>query len=107
MAFDRALLQDIVTIGFDGLFGLVVALFLFSSATNFWVILLGAVGAILPDPLSLHSPGGPKSLFEHFNVFTCGLTQNRKLIASSWRPPPSSFRRFGRRTNSRYSSRHL
>ena len=51
MAFDRALLQDFVTIGSDGLFGLVAALFLFSSATNFWAVLLGAVGAILPDPL--------------------------------------------------------
>jgi hypothetical protein len=51
MAFDRALLQDVVTIGSDGLFGLVAALFLFSSSANFWAILLGAVGAILPDPL--------------------------------------------------------
>jgi hypothetical protein len=51
MAFDRALLQDAVTIGSDGLFGIVAALFLFSSSANFWAILMGAVGAILPDPL--------------------------------------------------------
>ena len=51
MAFDRALLQDVVTIGSDGLFGLLAALLLFSSATNFWAILMGAIGAILPDPL--------------------------------------------------------
>jgi hypothetical protein len=51
MAFDRALLQDAVTIGSDGLLGIVAALFLFSSSTNFWAILMGAVGAILPDPL--------------------------------------------------------
>jgi hypothetical protein len=51
LTFDRALLQDVVTIGSDGLFGLLAALLLFSSATNFWAILLGAVGAILPDPL--------------------------------------------------------
>jgi hypothetical protein len=42
MAFDKSLLQDVVTIGSDGLFGPVAALFLFSSATNFWVILMGA-----------------------------------------------------------------
>jgi hypothetical protein len=51
MAFDRALLQDAVTIGSDGLLGIVAALFLFSSSANLWAILMGAVGAILPDPL--------------------------------------------------------
>jgi hypothetical protein len=51
MAFDRALLQDAVTIGFDGLFGIMAALFLFSTVASFWAILMGAIGAILPDPL--------------------------------------------------------
>jgi hypothetical protein len=51
MAFDRALLQDAVTIGFDGLFGIMAALFLFGTAASFWAILMGAIGAILPDPL--------------------------------------------------------
>ena len=83
MAFDRALLQDIVTIGFDGLFGMVAALFLFSSAANFWAVLLGAVGAMRLTRSSLHSPAGPTSLFGRFSVSTCGLTQKRKLIASS------------------------
>jgi hypothetical protein len=53
MSFDRALFQDVVTIGADGLFGLAAAVVLFSSATNFWAILMGAVGAILPDLFSL------------------------------------------------------
>jgi hypothetical protein len=51
MALDRALLQDIVTIGSDGLFGMLLSLLLFSSSTNFWAVLMGAVGAMLPDPL--------------------------------------------------------
>src|ERR1700704_4629518 len=51
MAFDRALLQDAGTIGFDGLFGIMAALFLFSTTANFWASLLGAIGAMLPDPL--------------------------------------------------------
>jgi hypothetical protein len=45
MALDRALLQDAVTIGSDGLFGMVAALFLFSSSANFWAILMGADGS--------------------------------------------------------------
>jgi hypothetical protein len=53
IVFDGAFLQDAVTIGSDGLFGLLVALFLFgsSTSTSLWSILLGAIGAMLPDPL--------------------------------------------------------
>jgi hypothetical protein len=72
MAFDRALLQDAVTIGSDGLFGLVAALFLFSSATNFWAILMGAVGAILPDPLQFaytRWPHEPLRTLQRFHLW--------------------------------------
>src|SRR5580704_15032419 len=51
MRFDRALLEDVLTIGADGLFGLIAALLLFSSSANFWAVHMGAVGAMLPDPL--------------------------------------------------------
>jgi hypothetical protein len=72
MAFDRALLQDAVTIGSDGLFGLVAALFLFSSATNFWAILMGAVGAMLPDPLQFaytRWPHEPLRTLQRFHLW--------------------------------------
>src|SRR3984957_19841384 len=51
MTFDRALVQDVVTIGSDGLFGMLVSLLLFSTSANFWAVLMGAVGAMAPDPL--------------------------------------------------------
>ena len=51
LKFDRALLRDAVTIGSDGLFGLIAALFLFASPQTQGVILLGALGAMLPDAL--------------------------------------------------------
>jgi hypothetical protein len=51
MAFDGALLRDFITIGSDGLFGMLLSLLLFSSLTNFWAVVMGAVGAMLPDPL--------------------------------------------------------
>jgi hypothetical protein len=47
--FDRALLHDAITIGADGMLGLVCAFLLFASAANQWAILLGAFGAMLPD----------------------------------------------------------
>jgi hypothetical protein len=51
MTFDRTLFQDAITIGSDGLLGILAALFLFASAENLWAILLGSFGAMLPDPL--------------------------------------------------------
>jgi hypothetical protein len=72
MAFDRVLLQDAVTIGFDSLFGIMAALFLFSSSANFWAILLGAVGAMLPDPLQfVHSrlPHEPLRTLQRFHLW--------------------------------------
>ena len=49
--FDGAFLRDVVTIGSDGLFGIIAAVFLFGSPASLWAILLGAIGAMLPDPL--------------------------------------------------------
>jgi hypothetical protein len=72
MTFDRALVQDVGTIGFDGLFGLAAALFLFSSATSFWAILMGAVGAMLPDPLQFaftRWPHEPLKTLQRFHVW--------------------------------------
>ena len=51
MVFDGALLHDVVAIGCDGLFGILAALLLFASPASLWAILLGAIGAMLPDPL--------------------------------------------------------
>jgi len=56
LRFDRALLQDAITIGADGMLGLVCAFLLFASAANQWAILLGASGAMLPDAIQfLHA----------------------------------------------------
>jgi hypothetical protein len=49
---DRALVLDLLTIGTDALLGVIVAMTLFGSTENRWAVLLGAVGAILPDPCS-------------------------------------------------------
>jgi hypothetical protein len=72
MAFDRALLQDAVTIGSDGLFGILVALFLFGSSANFWAILMGAIGAMLPDPLQFvytRLPHEPLRTLQRFHLW--------------------------------------
>jgi len=51
MVFDKALLWDALAIGSDGLLGLMAAVLLFGSPVALWAVLLGAIGAMLPDPL--------------------------------------------------------
>src|SRR5262249_997136 len=60
LRFDRALLQDAITIGADGLAGLLLALFLFASAENQWAILLGALRAMLPVATRSLPPRAPR-----------------------------------------------
>jgi hypothetical protein len=72
MAFDRALLQDAATIGSDGPFGIMAALFLFSTTASFWAILMGAIGAMLPDPLQfVHTrlPHEPLRTLQRFHLW--------------------------------------
>ena len=70
LRFDRALLQDAITIGADGLLGLVFAFVLFASTENQWAILLGAFGAMLPDAfqfLYLRFPHEPLRTLQRFH----------------------------------------
>jgi hypothetical protein len=70
LRFDRALLQDTVTIGADGFLGLLIAFLLFASTENQWAILLGALGAMLPDAIQfLHArfPREPLRTLQRFH----------------------------------------
>jgi hypothetical protein len=70
VVFDSALWRDAVTIGSDAFFGIVIALLLFGSRENFWSVLLGAIGAMLPDPLQfLHGrwPHEPLRIHQRFH----------------------------------------
>ena len=53
MKLETVLFWDLLTIGSDGLFGLLAAVFLFGTPTALWAILFGAIGAMLPDPLQV------------------------------------------------------
>lgn len=70
IVFDTALWRDVLTIGFDGLFGIAAAIVLFGSAATLWTVLLGAVGAMLPDPLQVvqaHFPNQPLRTLQRFH----------------------------------------
>jgi hypothetical protein len=83
MAFDRALLQDAVTIGSDGLFGMSVSLLLFSSSANFWAVLMDAVGAVLPDPLQFaytRWPHEPLWTLQRFHLWAHSKKQPHSVV---------------------------
>lgn len=72
LAYDRALVRDVVLIGFDALLGTLIGLALFATSANFWVVLLGAACAILPDPLQFaygRLPREPLASLQRFHVF--------------------------------------
>ncbi|CDX43266.1 conserved membrane hypothetical protein [Mesorhizobium sp. SOD10] len=69
---DRALLLDAMILGADALVGILAAVLLFGSPENKWAILLGACGAMLPDPLQVvHArfPYGPLRMLQRFHCW--------------------------------------
>ena len=79
MIFDRALLQDALTIGSDALLGIVAALFLFASAESLWAILLGSFGAMLPDPLQFAHVRLPRAPLRTLQLFHRWMHTDRQI----------------------------
>src|SRR5262249_43317310 len=79
VTFDRALLRDVVVIGSDGLLGILGALLLFASWDGLWSILLGAFGAMLPDPSTLFTPTFRMNRCGAFSDFIAGFIPTSRL----------------------------
>jgi hypothetical protein len=70
--YDRALARDVAVIGLDALIGTAIGIALFASPANFWIVLLGAGMAILPDPLQFlygRFPREPLRTLQRFHVW--------------------------------------
>jgi hypothetical protein len=50
---NSALFRDVCLIGLDAVAGLALAILLFGHSAPLWIIALGAIAAMLPDPLQL------------------------------------------------------
>lgn len=64
--------MDLLTIAIDASTGLAVAILLFSSTAPSWVIALGAVSGMLPDPLQfVHSlyKREPLATLQRFHIW--------------------------------------
>jgi hypothetical protein len=83
LRLNRGLLIDLLAIGLDAVAGLLLAIWLFATSASVWVIALGAVAAMLPDPLQfLHSlhPREPLKTLQHFHSWI----HTRRRLAWRW-----------------------
>jgi hypothetical protein len=77
---NRAVMIDLISIAVDSCAGLAVAIWLFATPASAWVIALGAVAAMVPDPLQfVHSiyPLEPLVSFQRFH----GWTHSKRKLA--------------------------
>jgi hypothetical protein len=82
LKIDGPLLRDLALIGTDACVGLALAIWLFATPATSWVIAIGALAGMLPDPLQfLHSiyPQEPLSSLQRFHGW---IHSKRKL---AWR----------------------
>jgi len=76
------LVRDLSLIGADACFGLATALLLFATAGTVWVIALGAVAGMLPDPLQFVHSLYPREPLKSLQRFHGWMHSKRKL---AWR----------------------
>ena len=66
-------------IGLDAFFGLAIALWLYASPAAALAVLLGALGAMLPDPLQLAHKVYPREPLRTLQRFHVWIHSKRKL----------------------------
>ena len=79
LKIDRLLLRDLAVIGADASAGLAIALMLFATSHTIWVIALGAVAGMIPDPLQFVHSLYPRQPLKSLQRFHGWIHTNRKL----------------------------
>ena len=92
LELSRALLLDLICIGVDACAGLALAIWLFATSTSAWVVALGAVAGMMPDPLQFVHSVHPREPLVSLQRFHGWIHSNRKL---AWRLGVSSQIVFG------------
>jgi hypothetical protein len=87
LKIDAGLVRDLVFIKADACAGLAVALFIFATATTAWVIALGAIAGMLPDPLRFAHSICPREPLKSLQRFHQWIHSKHKL---AWRIGVSS-----------------
>ena len=79
LTLNWSLFRDLGLIGLDAIVGLTVALWLYATPTAAAAVLLGALGAILPDPLQLAHKLWPREPLRTLQRFHVWIHSKRKL----------------------------
>jgi hypothetical protein len=77
--YDNPLVRDLGKVGLDALTGCILAVALFATAQNVWVILLGAAAAMLPDPLQVAHKLFPREPLATLQRFHAWIHTNRRM----------------------------
>lgn len=73
------LFGDLALIGFDACAGWALALLLFATSTTAWVVALGAIAGMLPDPLQFMHSVYPREPLKSLQRFHSWIHSKRKL----------------------------
>jgi len=79
LKMSATLFRDLALIGFDACAGLVLALLLFATSTTAWVIALGAIAGMLPDPLQFVHSVYPHEPLKSLQRFHSWIHSKKKL----------------------------
>jgi hypothetical protein len=77
----RSVLADLALIAADACAGLALALWLFATSASVWAIILGAVAAMLPDPLQFAHSLFPREPLNTPQRFHGWIPAKRKLAS--------------------------
>ncbi|WP_024515541.1 hypothetical protein [Bradyrhizobium sp. Tv2a-2] len=78
----RTVMIDLICIGLDACAGLALAIWLFATPASAWVVSLGAIAAMLPDPLQFLHSVHPREPLVSLQRFHGWIHSKRKL---AWR----------------------
>jgi hypothetical protein len=79
LRLNRSVVLDLAVIAMDACAGLTLALWLFATPASVWVITLGAVAAMLPDPLQFAHSLFPREPLNTLQRFHGWIHAKRKL----------------------------
>ena len=87
LRLNRVVVIDLICIGVDACAGLALAIWLFATPASAWVIALGAIAAMAPDPLQFVHSIHPREPLVSLQRFHGWIHAKRKL---AWRLGVSS-----------------
>jgi hypothetical protein len=79
LKLNRSVMVDLICIGVDACAGLALAIWLFATPTSAWVVALGAIAGMVPDPLQFVHSLHPREPLVSLQRFHRWMHSKRKL----------------------------